>query len=178
VWNRLPERHSFETEPFREKFGDVGLLLAVSALKENDGVGAEFVDHLAAGAAGGAGDALIVDDRDRGDLDLGTQSSHGRKNRGALGAIRHSVGGVLYVAAGEDFAFCSEQSGTHSEVGVGGVGVLHRRPGGLEQAFTLQVSGFPCWHRLSRYLKPGIAGLIVNRERGLQDFFCPQLRSD
>ena len=47
-----------------------------------------------------------------------------------LGAGGEAVGGVFYVAAGDDGAVVEEESGAYAEVAVGGVGVV-RDGGGL-----------------------------------------------
>jgi len=81
----------------------VRLLWPLSTLKENGGVGAEFVNDLTARSAGGTGHSLIGDDRDRADLDLGPQFRDGGENRGTFGAVGHSEGGVLHIATRENF---------------------------------------------------------------------------
>ena len=56
---------SLEAKTLRQKIGDETLLRAFLALVEDDGARAEFIDDLAAGAAGRAWDSLIVRDARR-----------------------------------------------------------------------------------------------------------------
>jgi hypothetical protein len=124
---------SLEAEPFRKKFGDVSLLGATRALKKDRGVGAEFVDDLAASAAGRAGHALIVDDADGADFNFGTEFGNGGEDGGPLGAVAESVGGVFNVASGKDFAVREQNGGAHAEVRVWCVRVLHDLFRGAQQ---------------------------------------------
>ena len=95
--------------------------------------GAELAEHLPAGAAGGM--AAAGDDGD-GD-DLLVPRGDGRADGDALGADRQAVGGVLDVAAGEDFAVGGEDRGADLEFRVGGVGVAADCEGGLAQRIVL-----------------------------------------
>ena len=80
------------------------------------------MDDLPARAAGQGGLAGGRVDRHRHDFPLAL--GHCRENRGALGAVRHSVRGVFHVAAGEDAAVIRQQRRADLEAGIGRVGVL------------------------------------------------------
>src|ERR1700722_8605688 len=95
---------SLEAESFRKQLRDVGLLWSGGPLEKDGRVGTELVDHLAAGAARGAGDAVIIGDGDGTNLDLRAQCGHCGKNRSALGAVRHAIRSIFHVAAGKDFS--------------------------------------------------------------------------
>ena len=112
------------------------LLPSFLGLEHDCGFGAELVDDLAACAAGGAGDALVVDDGDGANFDFGAEFCHGGEDCSALGAVGEAVGGVLNVAASEEFALGRQEGGADAEVGIGGVGVLHDFTGGAEEAFV------------------------------------------
>src|SRR5437868_3561535 len=90
-------RNSLQAESFRQEFGDAGFLPALSGGKEDDCLRTEFVNHLAASAAGSAG-YVLGDHRNRADFELRSRVGDGGKNRGTLGAIGHSIGGVFHVA--------------------------------------------------------------------------------
>ena len=92
---------------------------------EDDGARAEFIDDLAAGAAGRAWNSVIVDDGDGVYLEFWAKLGDGRKDRRTLGAVGHSVRRVLDVASQEDLTFRGEDGCAHSKVGEGRVGVLH-----------------------------------------------------
>lgn len=48
--------------------------------------------------------------------------------RSALGALRETVAGVLYVAASVDFSICCNKRSTNVEVRIGRIGTLaHKR---------------------------------------------------
>src|ERR1035437_4054249 len=126
---------SLEAETLRQKIGDEALLRAFCALVEDDGARAEFIDDLAAGAAGRAWNSVIVHHGDGTNLELWPIFSDCGKDRSTLGAVGHSVRCVLDVASHEDLAFRSENGCAHSEVGEGGVGVLHHLARLTEQAF-------------------------------------------
>ena len=79
---------------------------------------------------------MIVGDGDGVNLDLGAELGDGRKDRGALGAVGHSVRRVFDIASGEDLAFRSEDGRADSKVGKRRVGVLHYFARGTEQAFA------------------------------------------
>ncbi len=72
-----------------------------AALEKNRCVGAEFVDDLTACTARRAGHALVVNDGDCADLDFGTEFRDGSKNRGALGAVRHTIRSVFHITTAE-----------------------------------------------------------------------------
>jgi hypothetical protein len=76
----------------------------------------EFVDDLAASAAGARG---LGGRRENGDgKNAALTGRGGGENRGALGAIAQTVGGVLDVAAGVDFARGGEDGGAHGKLGI------------------------------------------------------------
>jgi hypothetical protein len=79
---------------------------------------------------------VIVGDGDGANLKFWTMFSDGRKYRGALGAVGHSVRRVLDVASHKDLAFRGEDSRAHSEVGEGRVGIPHYFARRAEQTFA------------------------------------------
>src|SRR5438067_11479730 len=91
-------RNSLQAESFRQEFGDAGFLPTLSGGKEDDCLRTEFVNHLAASAAGSAGYVLGVDHRNRADFELRSRRGHCRKDRGTFGTVGHSIGGVSHVA--------------------------------------------------------------------------------
>jgi len=122
---------SLEAESFGQQLGDMRLLGPARALKKNRCVGPEFVDHLPARAAGRASDAVIIGHRDRLNLNLGSKFRHGRKDSGALRAIRHAVRCVLNIAARENFPVREQNRRAHVKVRIGRMSVFHdsdRRP--------------------------------------------------
>src|SRR5882762_2747689 len=127
---------SLEAETLRQKIGDETLLWAFFPLEEDDGARPEFIDDLAAGAAGRARNSVIVGDGDGLNLEFPTALSDGRKDRGTLSAVRHSVRRVLNVTSHEDLALRGEDSRTHSEVGEGRIGVPHYFARRAEQTFA------------------------------------------
>ena len=108
-----------------EELGDGGLGDgAFFSREKDDGVrSAELVNRLAAGSAGLAGGAVKVGYGDGADADFGAMESHGGGDGVLLGADGETVGGVLYVAAGDDVAVGEEDGSADAEVAVGGVGV-------------------------------------------------------
>jgi len=103
----------------------MSLLWPLSASKEDDGIGTEFVNDLTACAARRTGHALIVYYGDSTNLNLWTKLRHSRENRRALGAIGHSVGRVLHIATRKDFAIRKQDGGPNPELRVGRVRILH-----------------------------------------------------
>ena len=101
------------------------LLGAVCALEKDGGVGAEFVNDLAACPARRAGDAVIVGNGDRLNFDLGSELRDRGKDCSALGAVGHAIGSVFHVASGKYFAVREQDGGAHVKVRVGSVRVLH-----------------------------------------------------
>src|ERR1700734_274708 len=95
---------SLETESFRKQLGNVGLPRSILSLKKDRCIRTEFVDHLTTSTAGRTRNAMVVDHRDRTDLNLRTELCDCGKNCRALSTIGHSVGCVLYIATIEDFA--------------------------------------------------------------------------
>ena len=98
---------------------------SAGSLKEDSGVRPEFVDHLTAGAAGRTRDALVVDYRDRADLNLGSKLRDRGKNRRALGTIGHSVRRILHITTSENFPVREKNGGSDSELRIGRMRVLH-----------------------------------------------------
>ena len=82
------------------------------------------MDGLAAGSAGLAGGVVEVGDGDGSNADGGTVLADGGGDGGLLGAGGEAVGGVFYVAAGDDSAVVEEDGCAHAEVAVGGVGIV------------------------------------------------------
>jgi hypothetical protein len=111
--------------------------------EEDEGVGgAELVDGLAAGSAGLAGGVVEIGDGDGSDADGGAVEADGGGDGGLLGADGEAVGGVFYVAAGDDgvgLAF-EQESGADAEVAVGGVGVVGYLGGALLESGDLGLS--------------------------------------
>jgi hypothetical protein len=95
--------------------------------------GAELVDGLAACSAGLAGGGVEVGDGDGADADGGAVETDGGGDGGLLGAGGETVGGVFYVAAGDDGAVRKQDSGAYAEVAVGGVGMVGDGGGALLQ---------------------------------------------
>ncbi len=89
------------------------------------------MDGLAAGSAGLAGGGIEVGDNDGSDADGGAVLADGGGDGGLLGAGGEAVGGVFYVAAGEDGSVIEEEGGAYSKVAVGGVGVVGDFDGAL-----------------------------------------------
>jgi len=94
-------------------------------------VRAELGQHLAAQAAGGDGAGGVGDHGQGGQV--AAAGGHGRKDRHALSADRGPQGGVLDIAAGEDFTGCGQDRGAHLEVGIGGIGRLPGAPGLVQE---------------------------------------------
>ena len=97
--------------------------MAIGGGKEDGGGGrGELGDGLAAGSAGLAR-GLVEVGYDYGlDADGGAELRYGTGDCGLLGAGGQAVGGVFYVAAGDDFAGFEEDRGSDVEMAVGGVG--------------------------------------------------------
>src|SRR5208282_6778490 len=112
---------SLETKSFRKKFGDVRLLRPVRALKKYCRVGSELEDHLPAGSAGRAGNAVIIGDGYGSNFNLRPEFCHGGKDRGPLRAITHAIGSIFDVTAGEHFSIREQDRRTDVKVRVGRV---------------------------------------------------------
>src|SRR4029077_19838411 len=95
---------SLESESFRKKLCNVGLFGSVRTLKIDGGIRAELVDHLTAGAARRARHPVIIRNGDSLYFDLWPQLCYGGKNCSALGAVRHTVGSILDIAADENLS--------------------------------------------------------------------------
>ena len=112
---------------------------AVFGGEEDDCVdGAELVDGLAAGSAGLAGGVVEVGDGYGVDADGGAVLSDGGCDGGLLGAGGEAVGGVFYVAAGDDGAVVKKDGGTHAKVAIGCVGVVGDSTGLLLEVSDLR----------------------------------------
>ena len=72
-------RRSLQAESFRQQLGDREFLPALRALEKDDRLRAEFVNHLAAGAAGRARCVVVVDDGDRLDFHFGPSRATAEK---------------------------------------------------------------------------------------------------
>ncbi len=95
-----------EAKTFWKEIGDRSRMPALRALKIDHRFRAEFVDHLAAGAARRAWHILFANYRNFSDFHGRAELRNGGKNGGALGAIRHSVRGIFHVAARKYLAAC------------------------------------------------------------------------
>ena len=95
----------------------VCLRVTVGFVQDN-GVGSKLRQHLTASAAWRAALVIAVDDRDGLDADALRQLSfrNGAEHGRPFGAIREAVGGVLHVAAADDFALAGEQRRADIEV--------------------------------------------------------------
>jgi hypothetical protein len=80
---------------------------------------------------------VIVDDGHRGDLDLGSEFGHRCEDGRALGTIRHSVRGVLDIAARKNLPGFREDGGTYSEIRIRRVCLFHCRAGGSQEGGAL-----------------------------------------
>ena len=131
---------SLEAETLRQKIGDETLLWAFFPFVKDDGTRPEFIDDLAAGAAGRTWDSAIAsvggDEGHGANLEFWTIFSDSGKDRSTFGAVGHSVRGVLDVASHEDLSFRGKDSRAHSKVGKGCVRVFHDLACRPEQAFA------------------------------------------
>jgi hypothetical protein len=143
-----------EQEGRGEQVGDAGLRNGPCfAGEEDDGVGsAEFVDGLAAGAAGLAGGVVEVRNSDGADTYFGAVQADSGGDGGLFGADGEAVGGVFDVAAGDDSTVGEQDGCANPEVAVGSVGVMGDSDGAL-----LQVRG------LGRAERGGLAGWMARR---------------
>ena len=120
--------------------------------------GAELVDGLAAGSAGLAGGVVEVGDDDGTDADGRAVLADGGGDGGLLGAGGETVGGVFYVAAGEDGSAFEEQGRAYSEVAVRGVGVVRDGDGAL-----MEIGDLNWWERRHGESEAtGCAGLMAS----------------
>jgi hypothetical protein len=124
---------SLQVEGGGEEFGHRGLRQSVVFPGKEDGsvVGAELVDGLAAGSAGLAGSVVEVGDGDSTDADLRAVQSDGGGDGVLFSAYGEAVGGVFYVAAGDDVAVGEEDCGADAEVAVRCIGVVGGGDGSL-----------------------------------------------
>src|ERR1700680_1853900 len=127
---------SLETESFRKKFGDVRLLRSGSALKKDSRVGAELIYHLSARTARRTRYPMIVSDGYSLNFNLGARLGDRGEDCGSFRAIRHSIRGVLHVAARKDFAICQQDRRAHVKLRIGSMRILHHFDGRLLQLFT------------------------------------------
>jgi hypothetical protein len=133
--------------------------------EEDDGVGrAELVDGLAAGSAGLAGGVVEVGDGDGADADFGAVKADGCGDGGLFGADGEAVGGVFYVAAGDDGTVDEQDGSADSEVAVGSVGIVGDGDGAL-----LQVCCLSCVQRVG---SGGRIGRIVVRRHVCEAIGC------
>lgn len=146
------------------------LLRPVRALKEDGGVGAEFINHLATGSAGSAGDTVRIRYRDSHDFQPRARPSHGGKDCGTFRTIGHAVGGILDIATGEQFPVAGEDGGSDPELGIRRVCILRSQLGGTNQLLLL------LWRQLLSHMRSDArdrnARLIVNRGLGRRTLFC------
>jgi len=91
------------------------------------------VDGLAAGPARLAGGVVEVSDCDGADTNFGAMEADGRSDGGLFGADGEAVGGVFYIAAGDDSTVGEQDGGADAEVAVGRVGVMGHGDGALLQ---------------------------------------------
>src|SRR6267154_1271668 len=70
---QIREKNSLETESFRKQFGDVSVFGPHGPLEEDGCVRAEFINDLTASAARRTRHSLVVDYRDRANLDVRTK---------------------------------------------------------------------------------------------------------
>ena len=101
------------------------LFRPLSPLEEDRRIRAEFVNDLPAGAARRARHSLVVDHRNRADLDPGSKLRHGRENRRTFGAISHSIGRILHITTREDFPIRKQDGRSDPELRVGRMRVPH-----------------------------------------------------
>jgi|SRR6266700_2532637 len=78
---------------------------------------------------------MIVGDGYRLNLDPRTQLSDRCENRGSLSAVGHSVGRILHITTGKDFAIRQQDGCAYVEVRVGSMRVLHHPDCRLLQFF-------------------------------------------
>lgn len=101
------------------------LFRPVGPWEEDRRIGAEFINDLTARTARRTGHAVVVGHSHRANLDLRPKLRDRRENRRAFGAVGHSVGRVLHVAAREDFAVREQNGRTNAKFRVRRVRVLH-----------------------------------------------------
>jgi len=97
-------------------FGEWMGLKAVVACEGDDCIaGYEFAEDLAAGSAGRAGGSVQICNCYSCDSWRCSSFTDGTEERVAFGAACQAVGGIFYIAAGEDGAVVEEQSCAYSE---------------------------------------------------------------
>lgn len=82
------------------------------------------MDGLTTASAGLAGGVIEVGDGDSADADCRAVEADGGGDSGLLGAGGEAVGGIFYVAAGDDAAVVEEDGGAYAKVAVGSVSVV------------------------------------------------------
>src|SRR5208282_24783 len=141
---------SLEAETLRQKIGDETLFWAFFALIKDHGVRPKFIDDLAAGTAGRAWNFISLigrgDDGDGANLKFRAIFRDRRKDRGALGAVSHSVRRVLDVTSREHSTFRGEDGCAHPKVGEGCVCILHHFARCTEQALARDGRHLCRWH--------------------------------
>ena len=104
------------------------------------------MDGLAACSAGLARGVVEVSDGDSTDADLRAVQSDGGGDGVLFSAYGEAVGGVFYVAAGDDVAVGEEDGRADTEVAVWGVGMLSSGDG-----LALEVGGLGGVERSGRH---------------------------
>lgn len=113
-------------------------MITLRALEDDNSVLAEFEDHLTAGPAGRAGNLISSNHRNRTNGEPGGfRLSDGGKDSGAFSAVRQTIRGVLYIAAGKYFVLICQDSRPDSKVGVAGIRAPQSVPGGGEKFIPL-----------------------------------------
>lgn len=112
-------------------------LPTVRGLVEDNRIRTEFINDLAACAAGRAWHALVIHYSDCADIQPSTGLRDRRKDGSALGAVGHPVGRILHIAAGEDFTFGRQECGTDAKIGVGRMSVFHHFARLMQQGLAL-----------------------------------------
>lgn len=115
----------------------MGLFGPIRSLKKDLCVRAKFINDLAAGAARRAWNSLFVDHRDGLDFNFRPTLGNRRKNRRALGAIRHSIRSILHVASGEYLPIRQQDRRADTKFRIRRVRIFHDIFCGSNQALLL-----------------------------------------
>jgi len=118
----------------------VRLLRTGGPLKENGRVRAKLVDHLATRSTRRASDTVVVGDCNCLNFNLWAQLRDSGKDRGSFGAVSHSVGCILDIAARKHFPVREQDRGAHMKIRVRGMRILHHFDRRLLEPFP-HVSG-------------------------------------
>jgi len=157
----------------------VRLFFAFHSLEEHNRVGPKFVNNLPAGPTRGAGNSVIIDDRDGTNSQFRPELRDCGKNCRTLSAVRHSVRSIFDIAPREDLASVGQYGGADSKAGVRCIGFLHGRSSRSQQPRAVFLGSFSFCHRFENYkLQKGVelARLIVNRESRLLYSFLKEDR--